>query len=374
MKASPRIASIAALDPVAGRLVEDMLELSLRGLPAMWRPEPRVFGHSLRQRSHGALELVGTSPRYTAIVAIGAAVHSEADQRRALSGATAREIAGTLVPSAEGAGLGDLALFTWACQATGDPSTAALARLLMDRLEHGVPPGPTVEIAWALSALSALTDSAAAMRTGARVRDALLAADARSVGVFPHQVGTSGGWRGHVACFADQVYPIQALARWHRATGDRAALEAAARCAAQICALQGDSGQWWWHYDARTGAVIEGYPVYSIHQDAMAPMALLDLLEAGGPDHRAAVARGLRWLEPTPELGRSMLDRERNVIWRKVARREPNKLSRGMRGLVTRFAPRARLRGLDTLFPASVLDAECRPYHFGWLLYSWPRP
>lgn len=368
-----RGAAIAAIDPTAGRLIDEMVEISLRGLPAMWRADARVFGHSLRQRPGGALELVGSSPRYTAIVALGASAHSEADQRRALSGASARELAGWLVASAGAGGLGDLALVTWACAETGHPATAALGQSLIDRLAQGVR-AATVEIAWALSALSALSGVAGATRAGARVRDALLAADARSVGIFPHRIGTTGGWRGHVACFADQVYPIQALARWHRTTGDRAALDAAARCAAQICALQGDSGQWWWHYDARTGAVIEGYPVYSIHQDAMAPMALLDLLEAGGPDHRAAIARGLRWLEPAPELGRSMLDRERNVIWRKIARREPNKLSRAVRGLATRFAPRARLRGLDTLFPPSVLDAECRPYHFGWLLYSWPRP
>jgi hypothetical protein len=38
-----------------------------------------------------------------------------------------------------------------------------------------------------------------------------------------------------------------------------------------------------------------------------------------------------------------------------------------------RFAPNARLAVLDTLFPPGSLDAECRPYHLGWVLYAWPR-
>jgi len=27
-----------------------------------------------------------------------------------------------------------------------------------------------------------------------------------------------------------------------------------------ICGAQGAAGQWWWHYDSRTGGVVEGYP------------------------------------------------------------------------------------------------------------------
>lgn len=372
MSSSPRISAIAALDPSAARLVEDMLAISVRGLPAMWRPDARVFGHSLRQREGGRLELVGSSPRYTAIVAIGAAAQPLADQRRALSGITARELASTVAGSAPSAGLGDLALCVWAAAETANGEALTLARRLVDRLEQGID-GPTVEVAWALTALAAAHELPEARLAGARVCRALLAAEAQRSGIFPHRVGTPGGWRGHVGCFADQVYPIQALARWSRVAGEAAALDAAARCAARICALQGDAGQWWWHYDSRSGELIEGYPVYSVHQDAMAPMALLDLADAGGPDHRAEIARGLRWLEPAPELGRSMLERERNLIWRKVARREPNKLSRGIRSAVSRIAPRARLRGLDRLFPPRALDAECRPYHLGWLLHTWPR-
>ena len=83
---------------------------------------------------------------------------------------------------------------------------------------------------------------------------------------------------------------------------DPRALDIARQCAQHICALQGKSGQWWWHYDYRTGEILEGYPVYSVHQDAMAPMALLALEEAGGGDYWAPIAKGLQWLYSPPKF------------------------------------------------------------------------
>src|SRR5205085_4135860 len=127
-----------------------------------------------------------------------------------------------------------------------------------------------------------------------RARDTLLTSRHKGSPLFPHATGPGllPWYRTHVACFADQVYPIQALARLYHSGNDADALAAAEECAARICELQGDGGQWWWHYDARTGRVIEGYPVYSVHQHAMAPMALLDLAEAGGSGRMADIARG----------------------------------------------------------------------------------
>ena len=154
----------------------------------------------------------------------------------------------------------------------------------------------------------------------------LLRARAAESGLFRHTTAENAGWRGHVGCFADQVYPIQALAEYARCTGDADALQASAQCAQEICDLAGAAGQWWWHYDVRTGAVLERYPVYSVHQDGMAPLALWALAEAGGPLHRAALQRGLDWLNASPELdGASLIDEPGAFIWRKVARREPRK-------------------------------------------------
>ncbi|WP_207400929.1 hypothetical protein, partial [Actinomadura roseirufa] len=209
-----------------------------------------------------------------------------------------------------------------------------------------------------------------------RARDRLLGA-LRGRALFAHEAGGTGlvpRYRAHVGCFADQVYPIQALAR----IGDDAAVAAADSVAEGICGAQGPGGQWWWHYDARTGAVVEGYPVYSVHQHAMAPMALLDLADAGGADRLDAVAKGVRWLSRPPETGTSLLPGrepgEPVMTWRKVARNDPRKAVRGVRAATTALRPGWRLGSLDRRFPPVAVDRECRPYELGWLLHTWLDP
>ena len=74
--------------------------------------------------------------------------------------------------------------------------------------------------------------------------------------LFPHVVpaASQSRLRAHVGSFADQVYPLQALARYAAGAGDEAALAAAERTAQHAratCRVQ--QGQWWWHYDIRDG-------------------------------------------------------------------------------------------------------------------------
>ena len=193
-----------------------------------------------------------------------------------------------------------------------------------------------------------------------------------NTGVFPHVLPEGSGFRSHVSCFADMVYPIQALAAYYKLSGDKKAIDAAIRCADRICELQGPAGQWWWHYDRRTGNVIEGYPVYSVHQDAMAPMALFALQDAGGPDCSASVYKGLRWIVHAPEIDGPLIDTRAGVVWRKVTHREPGKLCRYLQAAASRLHPSLRVPALSMLFPPVAIDFECRPYHLGWLLHAFP--
>jgi hypothetical protein len=232
---------------------------------------------------------------------------------------------------------------------------------------------PTVETAWLLTALCHEPEPPDAGALRQRAQQQLLSALDHRSQLFRHQVGESGGIRGHVSCFADWVYPVLALAHAYRTGGDARLLEIAERSADTMCSLLGPAGQWWWHYDVRTGGVLEGYPVYSVHQDAMAPMALLDLAAAGGTDRRAAIDRGLAWLESSPELNAgSLVDEGADVIWRKVARREPRKLVRRLNAVASRIHAGIRTPCADWLFPPGRIDFETRPYHMGWLLYAFP--
>ena len=178
-------------------------------------------------------------------------------------------------------------------------------------------------------------------------------------------------YRAHVGSFADQVYPIQALARLHGSADDPEALATAETVAGVICGAQGGAGQWWWHYDSRTGGVVEGYPVYSVHQHAMAPMALLDLADAGGTSHIDAICRGLGWMASRPETGAGLVLDEPPITWRKVARGDKRKLVRGLQAASTRVRPGMRVPMLDRLYRPGTVDHECRPYELGWLLLTW---
>ncbi len=354
-------------------IVDGIREIGIRSLGRMYRPEAGLFMFRLRRDRHGIIS-EGISRRYTAIALIGLAGEEDAVVSAVLGGEGLRDVCGRLAGGISRAGnLGDVALAFWAACAVGYPDRRELLERVV-QLEGERRVHPAVEIAWALAALCNDPDSSSGELREKLARRLIASFNARS-GVFPHRIGENGaGPRSHVSCFADMVYPIHALSLYHGSSGDRAALDAAGRCAMRICGEQGPAGQWWWHYDLRTGDVVEPYPVYAIHQDAMAPMALFALREAGGADFGAHVSLGISWLSSSPELdGGSLIDRDADIIWRKVARSEPWKLSRYAQALASRIHPSLRVPGLNRMFPPVAVDFEDRPYHPGWVLYAFPQ-
>ncbi|GII80766.1 hypothetical protein Sru01_57480 [Sphaerisporangium rufum] len=374
-----RPGALAGIDASAAELVDRMVDLAVRGLPPGYTGGGFVFTRRGRRGADGRWTAAGEgrSVRYAAIVALGVATLPPERRRAALAGDTVHDLVGALVKGLpDVANLGDAALIAWAAAESGHPETGtALARLA--ELEARLTPGDpvyTVEAAWALAALVAADRAGAgAPDLAGRVahaRDRLLGGLGTDR-LYRHVIGPASWYRAHVGCFADQVYPLQALARLHARTGDAEALAAAERIAAGICAAQGPQGQWWWHYDARTGEVVEGYPVYSVHQLSMAPMALLDLADAGGTSYLAEIARGLHWMTSRPETDEELIVEELDLTWRKAARDDPKKIVRGARAVATAVSPRARIAVLDRVYPPVAVDRECRPYELGWLLYAW---
>ncbi|GII89097.1 hypothetical protein Ssi03_70870 [Sphaerisporangium siamense] len=373
-----RLGALAEIDASAAELVDHMVDLSIRGLPPGYVNGEFVFTRRGKLGADGRWTAVpeGRSVRYSAIVALGVAPLPEDGQRAALAGDLVGDLVGNLVRGLpQVTNLGDVALITWAAAETAHPGLdQGLARLA--ELEAGLREGEavhTVEAAWALAALVAahrLRPGGELEKRMARARERLLAGlgDDR---LYRHIIGPASWYRAHVGCFADQVYPLQALARLYAHTGDQAALNAAERIASGICTAQGEHGQWWWHYDARTGGVVEGYPVYSVHQLSMAPMALLDLADAGGTSYMKEIALGLHWMTSRPEVDDELIVEELDLTWRKAARDDPKKIVRGARALASALNQGSRLGVLDRIYPPLAVDRECRPYELGWLLYAW---
>ena len=337
----------------AGLTTDGQMPFTLRGVPGPDGPQVRAEGHSLR---------------YTAIVALGLGRQPKEIQRDVLGGPDAAELAiSCLTFAAASSDPGAMAISLWAAGEVAGVTDDALATRLLDAIRR--PSIATVDCSWAVVAGLAMPEGDTASRLVAEGA-ATLKANQGPMGTFPHALPRSGGLRGHVGSFADQIYPIQALVRVAARTGDAAALEGAETTARRLVDLQGSFGQWWWHYDARTGEVVERYPTYSVHQHGMAPMVLSELADAGGTNHREAVQRGFEWLGTHPECVEPLVAPDLGVVWRKVGRREPYKASRAVGALVSRVRPGAEVPFVDHIWPAGRVDYECRPYELGWLLYA----
>jgi hypothetical protein len=368
---SARVERAAGHDRESAELVERLLPLSLETLAQMY--SDGNFAFRLDGRSgDDAWRLIpaGKSLRYAAIAALGLTRLPDAAQRAVLDGESCNDLIGRLVGRlSETTSLGDVAMVCWAAAEVGHGELALALTRLGDL--SGLPgPRYVVDAAWAVTALVAARPLVDVEEHLGHARDRLIGA--RGAVAYPHLASKDSPWfRAHVGSFADQVYPLQALARLHGSADDPAALAIANQLASTICAAQRPAGQWPWHYDSRTGSVVEDYPVYSVHQHAMAPMTLMDLAEAGGDEHLDAVCRGLRWLTNPPETEESLILTEPPVIWRKVARNDRRKIVRGLRAASTRIRAGWRLSALDGVFAPGVVDHECRPYELGWLLMTW---
>ena len=359
----------AAVEKDVGGLVH----LSVQGLARMFDLEKQLFCYRLKGLSAG-LEVEGLSHRYTMMSLLG--LHRLEAAGIGRSPVNVRSTLAGLCRSVSWIdNIGDLGLLLWLCAVVSPGELEACYRTLdvPEALSHfsDAREKRTMELAWFLSGLAhaamaggytlpGLTDLA--VRTYS-----YLVRNQGDYGIFGH-IGTnasfSGVIRGRIGSFADQVYPIYALAKFGQVFQNQQALERAQVCAEVICRAQGTLGQWWWHYDAGTGKVCERYPVYSVHQDGMAPMALLAVSEATGLDFSEFLYRGLAWIHGQNELDLDLRDTSRGLIWRCIYRQKSYKMYSDE--LKKFLWPQKSIR----IVPDLMVLYECRPYHLGWLLYA----
>jgi len=194
----------------------------------------------------------------------------------------------------------------------------------------------------------------------------LLEANQGANGIFAH-AGLPGLFQqpfsNRFGTIADQMHAIYALTTFARAFEIEEPLADALNCANATRALQGDKGQWWFLYDKRSSRVVNRYPVFSIYQNGIAPMALLQLSEATGQNFDDAICSGLSWVAGANELGVDLRDRQHGIIWDSI---EP-------RSRITNFCEQALnfIQNSGKSHDENLrIRFEARPDHFGWLLYA----
>jgi hypothetical protein len=233
-----------------------------------------------------------------------------------------------------------------------------------------IPKLTTMELAWLLSGL--LHEERRAITSGlSELIDAAIAALLRrqtESGLFSHaedRVSLAHWLRRHVATFADEIYPIQALALAMIGRSRQDACDAARRTADALLERRGPLQQWWWHYNIRDGSVSRRYPVFSVHQYGMAPMAFMTLAAAGATDYRDRALTGIDWLREN-ELHQPMLDANAGTIWRDIH------VEHGAFAKHVRDASEViGLSGNRRDDPHRLrLNREARPYEWAWCLMA----
>jgi hypothetical protein len=349
------------------RNVIGLVDFALDSLPAM-RLEDGAFCF---ERRVGRAAPVGRSGRYTLMVELGllraqAAGYAVPFDLEELDAVAWRQLdTGELTP-------GDIGLMLWIDARRAGGKGAKLADRLDGALaaSGGLGARLGMELGWIVTGLAEHL-AAGGSRTGVRLlSEALdqLLVDNRAPTALVRHFGNAG-WRRRFPNFATQIYSLLALAVVARHGLDDRALPAAIATAARLLEMQLPDGGWPWLFDAERGAVVERYEIYSVHQDAMAPMALLELWEVcRDPRLTDAVERSLSWIHGGNELGVDMVDRASGLVLRSI-RRKPShdrvwaaaKTAASVVGLSTNGAP-ARL--IET-------NPTDRPYHFGWVLEAW---
>jgi hypothetical protein len=149
-----------------------------------------------------------------------------------------------------------------------------------------------------------------------------------------------------------------------------------ARAAAdRIVDVQGPLGQWWWIYSVHSEQVIDGYPVYVVHQDSMAFLALAALQNIGEGSYEPALRAGLEWTMGPNELRQPLIQRDPPFFARAIQRKgtDPDGffgLSRADHWRVVLASLVGGGRGTSAQPRNLEILAEDRPYHLGWLLYA----
>jgi hypothetical protein len=176
--------------------------------------------------------------------------------------------------------------------------------------------------------------------------------------------------RKDLVSFGSTVYYLRALHELGRVFDDAEATTAFEHGVRTALGFQGPRGEWPWLISVSRGHALDVYPVYSVHQLAMAMLFLLPALDDGAVEGiEQAIKRSVRWVAGENELGVEFGQREPFIVFRSLERAEPlPKLAR-----VARAGANSALGRATPETPArrTRINREWRSYEGGWLLYAW---
>jgi hypothetical protein len=354
-----------------------LVPVALTGLEKM-QDAGGLFTHKSFLDSRGEFVTQGVNPLYTAACVVGLLSCDEGSRAPyAERAATALE---ALVHRTNESDQSVLGTMLWGCALSGHKAAPQVARRLISVVRARQ--ASSMQLGLALTGLARWLAASDPRRVGVGVGVAAtarrLAAELERRFIPRADVFAATAWPPkrrpllyRLTSFASQVYPVLGLCELALVTGTEPPVAVGRVCDFMVEA-QGDHGQWWWFYSTTARRVMEGYPVYSVHQDAMAAMALLAARRLGLGDDVRPLISGLRWVVGDNELGRSMVDSRAGLIHRAIQRAggDADGVAGWSRGQC-RAVQVAALTGRPLPAPRKLARlAECRSYHLGWLLLA----
>ncbi len=349
--------------------IRKLLHLAVGGLPQMYHDDHRMFCYRTELQGDMLVKR-GISRTNTLITLIGIRKTELAGFRSPMELGPALDVLAASVADFDS--IGDIGLYLWLRSMDGAENVSGNRQIDIGSALNRYPDAQqnrTMELSWFLAGLSEAELSCPGIPGYSDVASkafCLIKANQESSGLFRHSSpggSLSGRVRSRIASFADQIYPIYAFSRFSEAYAVKSAGAHALTCAQKICELQGPLGQWWWHYDVVKGAVIGRYPVYSVHQDAMAPMGLSALSRISKIDFAPAIYKGLNWIFGQNELNLDLRDAKRSVVWRNLHQSPYKRYLEEAASFLLGLRPKLVENSPHVLY-------ECHPYHLGWLLFA----
>lgn len=349
--------------------IESLKTLAIKSLQDMYYSDVNLFCYKLDQNEKGVLIKKEVSIRYSIITLLGLIKWEREGNKSPIDIQLVFKKLSDEINKIDN--VGDLGLLLWLSSFISDADHLKILGKWdyseLKRKYNDAFFSMTTELSWMLTGLTYCARNKQNDHTleklAHQVYDDLIL-NYRNKGLFGHQSNNSirGAFRHRIGSFADQVYPIYALSVFSDTYNNQTSLKIAQDCADKICHLQGPLGQWWWHYDAMDGRVIGQYPVYSVHQYGMAPMALLALQKVSKKDFQNRIEIGLNWLKGENELEYDMVSVDKNIIWRCIY---PPKYN------LYRDEFLSFLLGMKRVEKNNLkILCESRPYCLGWLLYA----
>lgn len=356
---------------VGERSTSELCDLAATGLVAMLDPDKQIFCDIYNRTDKGMIR-ERLSPRYTMMTLLGLHRYELSGRRSPVP--IAPILDALLHDTGWIRSAGDLGLLLWTCAELvpgrlPEVYEAVGAQGALARFSDGQQ-GRTMEVAWYLTGIAgcylAGHSDLPGLSEQAKTASQILEGNCGNSGIYGHlsrSRSLAGSLRGRIGSFADQVYPTIAFARLSQALQDDKSRRMALRTAEKMCELQAPLGEWCWHYDSVSGKVVSRYPVYSVHQHAMAPMMLFAASEATGCDFTEAIYKGLAWISGNNELKQDFVEPSLGLVWRCIYLDSVDAYT----DAALRFL-RFRNGTADSRY--LKVRYECRPYELGWLLYA----